>query len=389
MEDYTKHLFEVSMKDYENDLMDPDVKAGFDAYIESIKNGGKKGADPGSDGDKSGNDADGNPQDGTGDASGEKADQGDGPGGGKADKEGQQGAGTPGSGFGGDSNDPDMGTVMPEDMAAPNDLSNVPENAGGFFDKSVGDKIAEAEGYDKEGGSASNIEKSWQEKARETANKAQGKGAGWDVFVTKINNIQRGGSKNWKKEFAKITGKCISPDRKRRAPVNKKWLVSQNMVLPVDKDRPDALSNIMCWVDTSGSMSAEFLNACIIETYQVALQKKPMSITIVQFDTRVTDIQTFTSMGDLKNKLGKFELKGGGGTDVKCCFDLFKNDKRFKFAHPELVMIFTDGQLDQYKRNVKHMGHLCWVICNNPNWNLKYKDQCTFRVYLDNKDYTG
>lgn len=394
MEEYTKHLFEVSMKDYEADLKDPDVKAGFDAYIKSIQNGGKKGADPGSSGDKSGNDADGNPEDGMGDASGEQSGQtgqqgsgGQSSGGGKSDIEGQQGAGTPGSGQ--DSGDPDMGTVMPSDMAGPSELGDIPGTPGGFFDKNVGDKIAEAEGYDKEGGSASNIEKSWKDRARDTAQKAKGKGAGWDIFVNKINNLNRGGSKNWKDLLRKVTGRCINPLDKRRAPVNKKFLVTQNITTFTDKDKLDAANCIMCWVDTSGSMSEEFLNACITETYQVALQKKPMSLVIVQFDTRVTDVQIFNNLGQLKKNLGQFKIKGGGGTDVKCCFDLFKTDKRFKNTHPELVMIFTDGYLDQYKRPAKHIGHLCWVICGNTNWELKYKDASTFRVYLDNKDFSG
>lgn len=367
MKTYSQHILEVSLKDFEKELEDPEIKAGYDAFIKSLKDGGNPNSDPGDSGDNSGNDADGNSKD-QGDASGESASSGGGSGSGRGDGE--------------------QGVVTAADQAAPSGLKDVPGTPGSFFDKSIGDQIAEEEGYEKTAGNQSSVEKGWEEKSREAANqiKKAGKGAGWDVFVTKVNQINRSG-KNWRNELRKVVGRSISPVDKRRAFVAKNPLVTQNRLQRTDKDKFDAVNYIMCWVDTSASMSEEFLNACISEVYQVAVQKKPLSIVIAQFDTRVADLQIFNNTMELKKKLGRFKIKGGGGTDVKCCFDMLKEDKRFSRSCAELVMIFTDGVLTQYKRDPKHMNNLCWVICDNESWELKYKDPFTSRIYLSNKDY--
>ena len=49
-------------------------------------------------------------------------------------------------------------------------------------------------------------------------------------------------------------------------------------------------------------------------------------------------------------------------------------------------MIFTDGGLTQYKRNVRTMKNLCWVILDNPSWNLQYKDINTKMVHIKTAD---
>ena len=37
-------------------------------------------------------------------------------------------------------------------------------------------------------------------------------------------------------------------------------------------------------------------------------------------------------------------------------------------------MVFTDGYLNQYKRDPRTMRNLCWVILDNPSFDVKYKD---------------
>ena len=384
MKKFSQHIFEIELSDFDKELQDPEVKKGYDAFIKSLEAGGDGNSDPGDSGDKSGNDQNG---DEVGDASDERASSGSGSGR-KDDKQDQQGSGG-GSGSGDGEGDPDMGTVTPDDMGGGgSSTANCPSTPGGMIKKEDGDKIAEQEGYKKEGGTDSQVEKTWNDNAKRAAEamKNKGLGAGYDSFVKKITNLNHS-SKDWKTELIKVVGRSINPIDKRRAFVAKNPLVTQNRLVRTDKDKFDAVSYIMCWIDTSGSMSESYLNACIREVYQVALQKKPMSIVIVQFDTRVADIQIFNSLADLKKKLNKFVIKGGGGTDCKCCFDLFKEDKRFKNTNAELVMIFTDGYLDQYKRPVNNINHLCWVICDNPSWELKYRDAFTMRVYISKNDF--
>ena len=48
-------------------------------------------------------------------------------------------------------------------------------------------------------------------------------------------------------------------------------------------------------------------------------------------------------------------------------------------------MIFTDGYLNQYKRDPRTMRNLCWVILDNPSFDVKYKDAKTKCVYINTK----
>lgn len=280
-----------------------------------------------------------------------------------------------------------QGVVRPEDCMAPSggELGKTPGAAGGMISKATGDKLAEAEGYDKEGGSEDSIEKEWKDRAQKAAQQMAGKGEGYERLKAKFDNLYKA-TKDWKKELKKIVGNSISPDEKRSAYANKNILISQDRVARTDKDRYDSPDYMMAWVDTSGSMSQEYLNQCLCEIYQVALAKKPMKLVIVQFDTRIADIQEFNSLADLKRKMNDYQIKGGGGTEVKPCFDLLLKDKKYARRPAELVMIFTDGYLDQYKRNPRTIKNLVWVVVDNLGFELKYKDINTKCVRLKSSD---
>jgi hypothetical protein len=50
-------------------------------------------------------------------------------------------------------------------------------------------------------------------------------------------------------------------------------------------------------------------------------------------------------------------------------------------------MIFTDGYLDQYKRNPRTMKNLVWVVVDNTGFDLKYKDMQTKCVRIKSEDF--
>ncbi len=280
-----------------------------------------------------------------------------------------------------------QGVVRPEDcQSSISDLGSTPGTAGGMISKEQGDKLAAEEGFDKEGGNEEAVAKEWQERARQAASQMVGKGEGYDRLKAKFDGMYRA-TKDWKKELKKIVGHSISPDDKRSAYANKNILISQDRIARTDKDKYDNLDYMMAWIDTSGSMSQEYLNQCLNEIYQVALAKKPIKLVIVQFDTRIADIQEFTSLADLKRSMHSYQIKGGGGTEVKPCFDMLIKDKKYARRPAELVMIFTDGYLDQYKRNPKTMKNLCWVVVDNLGFDLKYKDAHTKCVRLKSEDF--
>lgn len=279
--------------------------------------------------------------------------------------------------------DGSKGVVRPEDCIGPDSLNKIPNTPGTFMDKSEGDKLAESEGYEKEGGSEAANEREWADAAIKAANKM--KGDEYSNLKAKIEGLYKT-STDWKKALKNIIGHSLSPEDKRQAYANKNVLVSQDRISRTDKDKYDNVDYIMAWIDSSGSMSDEMLRTCLSEVYQIALKKKPLNIVIVQCDTRIQDIQEYRSVKELEKSLKVATVKGRGGTELKPCWDLLKNDKRFKRIRPELVMVFTDGYLNQYKRDPRTMRNLCWVILDNPGFNVQYKDSQTKCIYLDTRD---
>lgn len=280
-------------------------------------------------------------------------------------------------------NDENQGVVRPEDCIGPDSLNGTPGTPGGMIERSAGDDIAKSEGYDADGGSDSSLEKEWKEQAIKASSKMKGDKEGY--LKNKLDGLYKT-STDWKKELRKIVGYSISPDEKRQAYANKNILISQNRIARTDKDKYDNVDYITAFIDSSGSMSDDQLKMCLSEVYSMALQKKPLNIVIVQCDTKIQDIKIYSNPIQLKKDLKQATVKGRGGTELKPCWDLLKNDPKFKRRQSELVMVFTDGYLDQYKRDPKTMKNLCWVILDNPSFNLQFKDVNTKVVYIKTDD---
>lgn len=309
----------------------------------------------------------------------------------------QQGQGSGGSGSSSGSrtsaSDPNQGVVRPEDCASnSSSVGNTPSTAGGFFDKSEGDKIAQAEGYDKEGGSDDAVERDWKETALKEANKLKGDpGTAWGKLKAAIEGMYKVQT-DWKKALKYVVGKSINDAEKRQAYANKNILISQDRIARTDKDKFDNMDYMIAFIDSSGSMSDDQLKMVLSEVYSLALQKKPVKLITVQCDTKIQEIKEYNSIKELKADSLHATVKGRGGTDVKPLWDLMAGtiEKDFKKRHkgnPDLIMIFTDGYVPaQYPRNKRLMNWLCWCILDNPSFNVQYNDNMTKVIHLKTDD---
>lgn len=289
----------------------------------------------------------------------------------------EQGKGGTGQGEGG------TGIVNPEDCKPIEGIGSIPKEPGSMCDSKTGDKIAKEEGYDPLGGSDSAIEKEWKDATMKAKGKLKGTDAG--SFISKLDEIYKV-SHDWKKELKKIVGMSITPEDKRQAYAHKNTLVSQDRIARTDKDKYDTLDYMMVWVDSSGSMTDEMLRKCLSEVYYVALAKKPIKLVVVQCDTQITDIKEYTNLKQLKTDIIHATVKGRGGTELKPCWDLLKYNNKYKRRPSDLVMIFTDGYLNQYKRDPRTMKNLCWVIIDNPSFDVQYNDVNTKVVHIKSND---
>ena len=285
-----------------------------------------------------------------------------------------------------DKNNSSVGNVSAEDMVTDNSANNTHGDGGipgGFMDKQKGDKLAEQEGYDKDNMNESSREKDWKEAALKESQKLKGEAAG--KFKAKIESLYKV-STDWKKTLRNIIGRSLNPADTRQAFANKNVLVSQNRIARTDKAKWDNLDYICCFIDSSGSMSDDQLKMVLSEVYSLALQKKPMKIVCIQCDTKIQWVKEYTNLNELKKDAITQGVKGCGGTILKPCWDLLRNDKRFKGKRAEIVLCFTDGYCDQYKRDPRTMQNLFWCILDNPSFTIQNLDANTKALHFKSRD---
>ena len=284
-------------------------------------------------------------------------------------------------------NDSSQGIVRPEDCASNNNgISNTPSTAGGFFEKSEGDKLAESEGYSKDGGSESSIENEWKDAALRAANDMKNAGDAWGRLKSTIEGLYKV-STDWKRDLKYVVGKSINDAEKRSAYANKNILAAQGRLARTDKDKFDNMDYMIAFIDSSGSMSDEQLKMVLSETYSLACAKKPVKLVTIQCDTRIQEIKEYKSLKEFKNSIVHSTVKGRVVTDVKPLWDLLKTDPKFRKKRPDLIMLFTDGYVpSQPNRDKSSMNWLCWCIIDNPSFTLKNNDSMTKIIHLKSND---
>jgi predicted metal-dependent peptidase len=90
-------------------------------------------------------------------------------------------------------------------------------------------------------------------------------------------------------------------------------------------------------IDTSGSISTEMLRDFVSEIQGIMDQYQDYEVTIMQFDTKVYGVETFTAEGG--EDISEYEIRGGGGTD----FDAVWNYMKANEMEPDQLVMFTDG----------------------------------------------
>lgn len=275
-----------------------------------------------------------------------------------------------------------QGHVRPEDCEGQYG-SKMPSTPGGFMSANEGNKLAEAEGYDSGPTDDANAN-GWKEASINQAMKDNRTDAhgGMAKLYAKILGLWRT-STNWKKSFRKIIGRALNTQDKRQAYANKNVLATRNMVARTDKDKFDAVDYMTIFIDSSGSVSDDMLKYMLSEVYNIACQFKPETLVVIQLDTKVQECQIFHSLKEFNRYAKIATVKGRGGNRQQACWDFLRNDKRFKGSSSELVIMFTDGWLDQHKRDPKTMNNLCWAILDNPSFQLQYPEPRTSVVHLD------
>lgn len=121
------------------------------------------------------------------------------------------------------------------------------------------------------------------------------------------------------------------------------------------------MPDIICAVDTSGSMSTKDLTDCFAEINK--LTKIARSLWLIQFDTRINYCKRVKKLNSKA-----LEAYGRGGTNFEICFDYIENDmiKKQKMKKP-LVIVLTDGEDDEGHARKTLKDNLIWIVMENRN----------------------
>lgn len=120
-----------------------------------------------------------------------------------------------------------------------------------------------------------------------------------------------------------------------------------------------AVCNVTMAVDCSGSVSSTEFSHFIAEAQVIQQTLKPDLLTVIDFDTRIHNIQHITQGTDIFREL---KFHGRGGTNVTPVFEWAK-------AHlPEVLVIFTDGCFSQPPAHAYPPCPVVWLIHNNQDF---------------------
>lgn len=122
----------------------------------------------------------------------------------------------------------------------------------------------------------------------------------------------------------------------------------------------EAMITLAVAVDISGSVSDADFQEIIGHTSRILDSVKPDKIILIQFDTRIQEINIIRRTSDLY----KVDFHGRGGTDISCILDWADKHK------PEGLIFFSDGGFYHPRQECKH--DTLWLTHDNEHFTAPY-----------------
>ena len=137
------------------------------------------------------------------------------------------------------------------------------------------------------------------------------------------------------------------------------------IMLPDFNDKEEVVRDILFFVDTSGSMSADEITICYSEIQGAINQfKKKLHGTLLFFDYHVQK-KTY-DFDDVYGDLSDIIPEGGGGTSFTNVFK-YVNENRKKYNDVKGIIIMTDGECDYPSEKITHGIPVLWIFTTKNN----------------------
>lgn len=116
------------------------------------------------------------------------------------------------------------------------------------------------------------------------------------------------------------------------------------------------LNHVQMAIDMSASVTDEQVSIFVSEVIGVINKLKPKKLTLLEFDTKLSNVTQIKSAHQLK----QHEFTGRGGTYIQPVLD-------YAYSHPsDLLLVFTDGEFG-IPPSINKIP-LAWVIYDNPGF---------------------
>lgn len=184
-----------------------------------------------------------------------------------------------------------------------------------------------------------------------------------DGFVERAWQRVNSGNINWRELLEsflqeEVNDYSFTPPDKR--------LQDSDFFLPDYNVQVEKPKQVLCMVDSSGSVSDEMLLAVYDEIYGALTQfNGGLTGLLGFFDTQVYAPIYFSDVTDLLNIIPY----GGGGTDFNCVFNYI--EEHVADYQPVEIVIFTDGKADFPPETAANNTPVLWLFSNKsvvPPW---------------------
>lgn len=182
--------------------------------------------------------------------------------------------------------------------------------------------------------------------------------ASLQIHLTAIQNPQ----KNWKALLRDFIEEEINDYS--FAPPDRRYDFD-GIMLPDFNDKEEVVRDLLFFVDTSGSMSAEEITVCYSEIQGAINQfKKKLHGTLLFFDYSVKD-KTY-DFDDVYGDLSDIIPEGGGGTSFSAVFE-YVNKNRSKYDNIKGIIVMTDGECDYPNEKITKGVPVLWIFTTKNN----------------------
>lgn len=122
----------------------------------------------------------------------------------------------------------------------------------------------------------------------------------------------------------------------------------------------ESLGEVGFAFDMSGSVNDKETKQFVGDSYSVLKKVKPKKLSLVQFDTRVFQVDQIRTVQELM----KIEFRGRGGTAIDPVMEWGQKNT------PDVLVVFTDGYFrpPSFDPGVP----VIWIIHNNPKWEAPF-----------------